>query len=91
MSKEIIQWYSVEDDMPDDDETVLVFEPESPSDKVWMGYHDGDDGWRYIDGRQTIFTVTHWATMLHGPKKPQPPAQTERQHADEKEKNVSAG
>jgi hypothetical protein len=90
MSTEIIQLYSVNDDMPDDDETVLVFEPDSPSDKVWMGYHDGDEGWRYIDGRKTLFTVTHWATMLAGPKKPQPPAQTERQHADEKA-NLSAG
>jgi hypothetical protein len=90
MSTEIIQWYSVEDDMPDDDETVLVFEPES-NEKVWLGYHDSDsECWRYIDHSKSINTVTHWATMLHGPKKPQPPAQTERQHADEKA-NLSAG
>jgi hypothetical protein len=50
MSTEIIQWYSVDDDMPDDDETVLVYEPDS-NEKVWLGYHDSDsECWRYIDG-----------------------------------------
>lgn len=78
--KETVQWYSVDDDMPDDDETVHIFEPDATGDKVWLGYHDADC-WRYVDGRETLYTVTHWATMLAGPK---PSPQKERQDADEK-------
>jgi hypothetical protein len=83
MSKEIVHWYSVEDDMPDDYETVLVYTP-GTNEPVWLGYHDSNDGWCYVDGCAPTHTVTHWATMPAGPKKTNP--QTERQNDDQKAK-----
>jgi hypothetical protein len=51
--------------MPDDDETVLVFAP-TADDPVWLGFHDGADGWRYVDASLAP-GVTCWAPMPEGP------------------------
>lgn len=61
----VLVWISVDEHMPDDDQTVLVYAPKS-SEPVWLAYHDGDI-WRYIDGTEA-HEVTHWLPMPEGPK-----------------------
>ena len=57
-------WVSVQERLPDDDTTVLVYGPNS-SEPVWFGYYDGHD-WSGVSGESD--TVTHWAPMPEGPK-----------------------
>ena len=69
MSKETIKWSSVEDESPDDGCDVVI-RTASPSMPVWIGHHDGDDGWRYCDGSKVAYVVTHWADIPEGPSEP---------------------
>jgi len=60
-----MDWISVNDFLPDDDTTVMIWTDDEP----WLGYHDVDeDGacWRNVDGAR--IKVTHWAAMPAGPK-----------------------
>lgn len=58
-------WTPVSKRMPDDDETVMVFDA-AASEPVWFGYRDGKD-WRYIDG-VVAEGITHWMPIPEGPK-----------------------
>ncbi len=61
------EWWAVKDQMPDDGSTVLFFSTDaSASEPVWLGYHDGELGWRSVDG-EPVHRVTHWANMPDGP------------------------
>ena len=65
MQAELIRWVSVEDALPDADETVLIWAP--GDDSPWPGYLDGDQ-WRSADGFFLApMRVTHWAAMPTGP------------------------
>ena len=65
MAMELIRWVSVEDALPDADETVLIWAP--GDDSPWPGYLDGDQ-WRSADGFfLPPMRVTHWAAMPAGP------------------------
>ena len=72
MTHETITWIPVAECLPDEDETVLVYEPTS-SEPVWLGYLNGDTGrWYDVDDvddgyRMTSRAVTHWAEMPKGP------------------------
>jgi hypothetical protein len=65
--QETITWYSVHDSMPDDDQTVMIRIP-SPAEPTWIGFHDSNDGWHYIEGMKINYAVTHWAELPEGPK-----------------------
>ncbi len=53
-----ITWIACTNFMPDDDECVLIALDDG---EVWTGYHDGDDGWRYVSADMVCSnTVTHW-------------------------------
>lgn len=63
--KEAIRWRAIADELPDADETVLIYCAEA-SEPVWLGFLDAD-GWHCATtGAPT--TVTHWAPMPGGPK-----------------------
>lgn len=55
-------WIPVAQILPDDDETVLVALADG---EVWLGYHDGDSGWRSVSS--DLIVVTHWAAIPEGP------------------------
>jgi 8-oxo-dGTP diphosphatase len=57
-------WTACETSLPDSDQTVLVFLPDS-NEPVWLGYHDGEQWWS-ID--QFLIKVSHWMEM------PEPPS-----------------
>jgi len=59
----VLEWLSVDAEMPEFDLTVMVHHPDS-DEPVWLGYHDGED-WRDVNG--DIIQVSHWADM------PEPP------------------
>ncbi len=65
------KWINVNDEMPDDESTVVIFGSPigtgSADYDVWLGYHDAD-GWFSVEGSQMI--VTHWQDM------PEPPIQS---------------
>ena len=64
----VTNWIPVEESMPDDDETVLVYVPEHDSDDVWLGYHE-DDKWLDPLGFEYQKAVTHWMALPEPPKK----------------------
>lgn len=57
-------WIGASDRLPDDDQCVLIATTDG---EVWVGYHDGDDGWREASALQV--SVTHWMPL------PEPPCQ----------------
>lgn len=59
-------WISVNDSVPDDEQTVLIFIPDSPGDEetVWLGYRDAGV-WYQFDAWE--IQVTHWMPL------PEPP------------------
>ena len=61
---ETIEWFKIDDTLPDADTTVLIARQDDP--EVWLGYYDGVH-WRCIDGFK-LNDVIHWA---HPPKGPQ--------------------
>lgn len=61
-----IIWKAVGIDMPDADETVMIFHP-AENEPVWMGYYDGAR-WVSVDGMPIGTAVSHWATMPEGPR-----------------------
>jgi hypothetical protein len=60
----LLGWIPVERELPDDEETVLLYSPEA-SEPVWPGFRDGDV-WRWADATEA-HGVTHWAPMPAGP------------------------
>ena len=61
---ETILWKSVQEELPDDELTVLVFMPGS-DDGVALAFHVGNL-W-LSDSVNELHQVTHWADMLTGP------------------------
>jgi len=45
---ETLHWHPVDEQLPDDEITVLLLAP-TADEPVWPGYRDGDD-WRWVDG-----------------------------------------
>ena len=59
---EVIEWVSVDDELPDADLTVLTCDLDND---VQMGYYDGTDWWH--QNASALCGVTHWAEMPVGP------------------------
>lgn len=59
-----IQWIPVAQKLPDDEITVLIADADSD---VNLGFHDGDDGWRDLDGGRVTVPITHWADLPSPP------------------------
>jgi hypothetical protein len=64
VSDESLGWRACIDEMPDSDETVMIYHPDS-DEPVWMGYHDGDQ-WRSVEA--TTVPVSHWRPLPEPPK-----------------------
>jgi len=60
-------WVSVSQSLPDSDQTVIVYCPES-NEPIWLGYLDGDT-WRDIDA----MPIAHQAPVTHWMPLPEPP------------------
>ena len=59
----IAGWIAVEDEMPDDDITVLVVVSDDDGDgAILLGFHDGDH-WRNAEHNDEIARVTHWMDL----------------------------
>ena len=56
----ILRWIPAADELPDDDQTVLIADSES---EVEIGFLDGPDGWRLANGARVPAPVTHWAEL----------------------------
>lgn len=65
---EIIEWRRPDDELPDSEETVLLYMPEADSEPIWPGYFDhyGDFCWKLADGMPAD-EVTYWAYFPEGP------------------------
>lgn len=62
-------WIDANEQMPDADETVLLFMPDADGEPVWPGYFQcyGDSSWALADG-MPAGRVTHW---MHFPEAPE--------------------
>jgi hypothetical protein len=67
LMQETIVWKDACEELPDDGIEVLVT-CGSPSYPVWIGVHDGDDGWRDPEGLPIAYVIYYWADMPSGPK-----------------------
>jgi len=65
---EVLHWRDVNDELPDEETTVLFFAPEY-SEPVWPGWWDGEH-WRHDGGGKIPKTITHWAEFPSGPITP---------------------
>jgi hypothetical protein len=62
-------WIAVEDQLPDDELTVLIALSDG---EVWTGYHD-DDQWRYVSADLVeAGKVTHWMDFPEPPVRKAP-------------------
>lgn len=59
---ESIEWIAVDDELPDDDTTVLVAFSDAPP---WLGWHEAGE-WFGVGG-EVMDGVTHWAACPEGP------------------------
>ena len=61
-------WICADKQLPDSEETVLLYMPDAECEPVWPGYFDhyGDMEWRLADG-MPAGRVTHWMPF------PEPP------------------
>jgi hypothetical protein len=57
-----MRWIAVTEQLPDDEETVLVFCDGEP----WTGFVDGKE-WFYVCGDPIGAHVTHWMPFPDGP------------------------
>lgn len=64
MIEEIIKWIPVDQQLPDDEMTVMVCHP-TLNEPVWFGYHE-ESNWYTPDGCWLETAVTHWAEMPAG-------------------------
>jgi hypothetical protein len=63
---EQINWVSINDRLPDDEITVMLFTPDL-DELCWPGYLQ-DNKWFYVDGSVIRGDVVHcWAHMPGGP------------------------
>jgi len=69
-SKPQATWIPCTDQLPDSDQTVITFDPNS-NEPVWPGYHDGEQWWCITGLALPALRVTHWMPL------PEPPANTE--------------
>jgi len=60
-----LAWRAVDEDLPDDELTVLVATPDG-AEPVFLGYKDGEC-WRSVHGEQ--IKVSHWLPL------PEPPTE----------------
>jgi hypothetical protein len=64
---EQIEWFRVDEQMPDAGVTVLVHAPEA-SEPVYYAYWDDQfSEWNYDSGAPMRHTPTHWAEVPKGP------------------------
>lgn len=61
---EQICWRCTIDELPDDDQTVMIYAPDA-DEPVWLGWLEHGEGWRAVDGGP--IDVTFWAPMPGGP------------------------
>lgn len=62
-------WTCVDDALPDDELTVLVWYRDTPTSReIGLGYYLGDEGW-HTDGNRPI-TVSHWRDLPEPPPMP---------------------
>ena len=61
-------WVCADKELPDSEETVLLYMPDAYSEPVWPGYFDhyGDMQWFLVDA-MPAGRVTHW---MHFPEPP---------------------
>jgi hypothetical protein len=64
---EVLRWVDVDERLPDEDRLVLVYAPDSTSERVWPAYVI-DDAWHCPSGFAKNDVVTHWAELPVGPK-----------------------
>lgn len=63
-----MNWISVNERLPDDDITVLIYMPGNKcGETVWIGYHDADE-WYEPEGL-CVDEVTHWMELPEPPEK----------------------
>lgn len=67
MTTETIEWIACADDLPDDDEMVLLYAPADDAEPVMLGFLDGDE-WRDWTACPVLEEVVAWARMPGGPK-----------------------
>lgn len=63
MNTETLTWFTPAEQMPDDEQTVLLDMP-GADERIWPGYRDGDE-WRLADGMPAP-RVCRWAEMPRG-------------------------
>lgn len=63
-----MKWIDVNDQLPDAEETVLLFMPEAEGEPIWPGYFEyyGNCQWLLADGMPAGL-VTHWMHFPDGP------------------------
>jgi len=61
---ETVTWHSVDDEMPDDETTVMLWGP--TLDEIEIGYYC--DGSRWVSSGRRVARVTHWAHLPNGPQ-----------------------
>jgi len=60
-------WICADEQLPDSDETVLLYMPDAACEPVWFGFLDGDCSWRLADCMPAP-RVSHWMRF------PEPPS-----------------
>lgn len=64
---ETIEWVFTDDELPDEDVTVMLFAPHL-DEKVWLGWLDEGE-WRTVCGATVDCEVIAWADVPMGPPK----------------------
>jgi hypothetical protein len=59
-----MQWRCVDEDLPDDDQTVLIH---LQCGEVWTGFHDAGQ-WRYVSADPIDEPVLNWAPFPEPPE-----------------------
>ena len=63
-----MKWIRVDDEMPETEETVLIYMPEAETEPIWPGYlNDSGSCWLLADG-MPAGRVTHWMHFPFPPK-----------------------
>ncbi|MBS3954081.1 MAG: hypothetical protein KGZ88_14115 [Methylomicrobium sp.] len=62
-----IEWQDVNESLPDDEMTVLLYHP-TLNEPVWLGYYFQKFFYDVQGGQHPNGAVTHWAEMPFGPE-----------------------
>lgn len=63
-----MKWICIDDEMPEAEETVLIYMPEAETEPIWPGYFDySNSRWLLADG-MPAGRVTHWMHFPFPPK-----------------------